>query len=85
MKALFLMGHPRPLFIYFWLFKQTLQILQQINVKKCPSCMWGCDLNSRPSEHEAPHVTTRPGLSPKKVLYYYPKGFEATDLNSLPS
>ena len=30
----FLKGHPRPLFVYFWSFiKQTLQILQQINVK----------------------------------------------------
>ena len=27
------MGHLRPLFIYFRLFKQTLQFLQQINVK----------------------------------------------------
>ena len=27
------MGHFRPLFVYFRLFKQTLQFLQQINVK----------------------------------------------------
>ena len=26
-------GHPQPLFIYFRLFKQTLQFLRQINVK----------------------------------------------------
>ena len=29
------MGHPRPLFVYFHLFKQTLQFLQQTYVKKC--------------------------------------------------
>ena len=27
------MGHTRPLFVYFRLFKQTLQFLQQMNVK----------------------------------------------------
>ena len=27
------MGHPRPLFVYFRLFKQTLQFAQQIDVK----------------------------------------------------
>ena len=27
------MGHPRPLSVYFRLFKQALQFLQQINVK----------------------------------------------------
>ena len=27
-------GHSRPFFVYFRLFKRTLQILQQINVKK---------------------------------------------------
>ena len=30
---LFKIGHPQPLFIYFRLFKQTLQFLRQINVK----------------------------------------------------
>ena len=29
------MGQPRPLFRFFGLFKQTIQFLQQINVKKC--------------------------------------------------
>ena len=60
----FLKGHPRPLFVYFWSFiKQTLQILQQINVTKCPSttCCW--DSNSQPSECESPPITTRPGLT----------------------
>ena len=32
------MGQPRPLFNLFSVFfKQTIQFLQQINVKKCPS------------------------------------------------
>ena len=30
------MGHPRSLFIYFGLFKQTVHFLQQINVKNVP-------------------------------------------------
>ena len=60
------MGHPRPLFVYFCLFKQTLQFFQQVNVKKCPSsiCCW--DSNPRPLEHESPTITTRPGLPPYK-------------------
>ena len=29
------MGNPDLFFIYFCLFKQTIQFLQQINVKKC--------------------------------------------------
>ena len=57
--------HPRPLFVYFRLFKQTIQFLQQINVKKCPSSIWCWDSNPRPSEHESPPITTRPGLPPK--------------------
>ena len=48
----------------FGLFKQTLQILQQINVKQCPSCIRCRDLNSQPSDYESPPLTTRPGLLP---------------------
>ena len=43
-------------------FKHTLQFLQQINVKKCPSSMRCRNLNSRPLEHESPTITTSPGL-----------------------
>ena len=50
--------------IYFRLFKHTLQILQQINLKKCPSSIWCRDLNSWPLKHESPPITTRPGLPP---------------------
>ena len=51
-------GPPRPLFICFSLFKQTLQFLQQINVKKCLSSIQCWDLNPPPSEHEPPPITT---------------------------
>ena len=40
-------------------------ILQQINVKKCPSSIWHQDSNPRPSERESPPITTRPGLPPR--------------------
>ena len=57
-------GPFQPFFVYFRLFKQTLQILQQINVKKCPSRIRSWDLNSQPSANESPPITTRPGLPP---------------------
>ena len=55
------MGHSRFL---FGLFKQKFQFLQQINAKKCPSSIKCWDSNPRPSEHESPPITTRPGLRP---------------------
>ena len=60
------MGQPRPLLLFiFGLFKQiSLQFLQQIYVKKCPSSLQCQDLNPRPSEHEFLPITTRPGLPP---------------------
>ena len=48
----------------FGLFKQTIQLLQQINVKKCPSSIWRWDSNPRPFKHESSPITTRPGLTP---------------------
>ena len=42
----------------FGLFKQTIQILQQINVKKCPSSIQCQDLNSQPSDYESPPLTS---------------------------
>ena len=47
-------------------------ILQQINVKKCPSSIRHQDLNPRPSESESPPITTRPGLLPKEALSFWP-------------
>ena len=59
-------GRPLLLFI-FCLFKQTLlQILQQINVKKCPSSMRRWDSNPQPSEYESPPTTTGPWLPPRQ-------------------
>ena len=49
-------------FICFCLFKQTYQVLLQINVKKCPSRIQCWDLNPQPSEHKSPLITTRPAL-----------------------
>ena len=58
------MGHPRPLFrLFLVFFKQTIQFLQQINVKKCPSSIWCRDSNPQPLECESPPITTRPGLN----------------------
>ena len=51
-------SHPRHLFVYFRLFKQTLQFLKQIYVNKCRSSIWCMDSNPRPSEHESPPRAT---------------------------
>ena len=42
----------------FDLFKQTLQFLQQIYVKKCASGKWCWDSNPQPSECESLPITT---------------------------
>ena len=53
------MGPPLPhLSFISGLFKQTsLQILQQINVEKCPSSIWCWDSDPQPLEHESPPIT----------------------------
>ena len=59
------------LFLFiFGIFQKTLQILQQINVKKWSS-IWCWDSNSRSSESEPPPMTTRPGLPPKVSTFYF--------------
>ena len=45
--------------------------LQQINVPKSPSLVWGWDLNQRPSDHESPPVTTKPGLPPASFVIWF--------------
>ena len=60
----FIIGQPGLFFVYFCLFKQTLQFLQQINVKKCPSSIRHRDSNQQPPDYESPPLTTRPGLPP---------------------
>ena len=57
-------ANPGLFFIYFRLFKHTLQFLQQINVKKYPSSIRYWDSNPRPFGRESPSITTRPGLPP---------------------
>ena len=57
------MDHLQPLFVYFCLFKQTLQFAQQINVKKFPSSIQCWDSNPQPLELESPPIANRPGLT----------------------
>ena len=60
------MGHPSLFLLTFGLFQTNIDtILQQFNVKKCPSIIWHWDLNPRPSERDSPPITTTPGLPPK--------------------
>ena len=62
-------GHPRPVFVYFRLFKQTLQISQQ---NKCPSSILCWVSNPWPLEHESPTITTNPGS--RATLFILPSG-----------
>ena len=57
------MGHPGLYFVKFRLFKQTLQFF--VKCQKILSSIRYRDSNPRPSEHESPPITTRPGLPPK--------------------
>ena len=61
-------ANPSLFFINFCLFKQTLQFLQQIKVKKCPSSIQRRDSNFQPSDYESPPLTTGPGLPPILML-----------------
>ena len=45
--------------LIFGPFKQTLQILQETDVKKYPFCS---DSNSQPFKNESPLIASRPGL-----------------------
>ena len=44
LTTFFKWANPGLFFVYFCLFKQILQFLQQINVKKCPSSIQCWDL-----------------------------------------
>ena len=58
-------ANPASFLFIFGLFQTNINtILQQINVKKCPSSIRHRDSNPRPSERESPPITTRPGLPP---------------------
>ena len=65
----FKMGQPGLFFHFFGLFRQILQFLWQIYVKKCPSNIQCQDSNQWPSKHESPPTTTRPGLPPNLKLF----------------
>ena len=59
------MGQPLTSFsIIFSLFKQTIQFLQQINVKnvKMSTSIQRSDSNPQPFKHESSPITTSPGL-----------------------
>ena len=54
------MGHPWPLFhLFSVLFKQTLQILQQMNVKNVHPVP-GIRFQAHPCDYKSPPLTTRP-------------------------
>ena len=72
MKRIVFKNGPTPasFSLIFGLFKQTsLQFLQQIYVKKCPSSIWCRDSNPRPLERESLPITTRLGLPPLEMLF----------------
>ena len=48
-------------FVYFRSFQSTKQSLRQFNELNHPYIIGGWYSNSRPFEHEAPPITTRPG------------------------
>ena len=54
---------PASFFVYFRFFQTNNTILQQINVKKCPSSLWRWDLNPQSLEHESSHMTTSPSFA----------------------
>ena len=58
------MGHPRPLFRVFQIFKKHYNFTTN-TCEKCPSSIQYWDLNPQPSGHESLPITTRPGLRPK--------------------
>ena len=65
-QLLFLKSRPisASLCLFSVFFKQTIQILQQIYLKKCPSNIRCQDSNPQLSDYESPSLTTRPGLLP---------------------
>ena len=58
------MDHPSLFSVYFRLFKQMLQSLHEIYVKKCPPSRQWQDSNPQTLVYEYPPKTTRPGLPP---------------------
>ena len=61
-------ANPGLFLIDFRIFKQALQFLQLINVKKCPSSIQCWNLNPKPLGQKSPPITTRPGIPPFSSL-----------------
>ena len=55
------MGYPPPLYCLFSSFQTNITIFITNICEKCPSSIW----YPRPSGHESPPITTRPGLPPQ--------------------
>ena len=66
----------------FSLFKQTIQILQQINVKKCPSGIQHQDSSKQPHDYVSPPLTTRSGQVEYLKKVRLPKLFNSAISNS---
>ena len=74
----FLMGQPRPLFVYFLVFsnKQYNFCTKSMwKLSKCLSSIWRWDSNPQPFKHESSPITTRPGLLPPSSLILVRKCF----------
>ena len=67
------MGHLYPLFHSFSSIQTNITIFTPNKCEKCPSSIQRWDSNLRPSEHESPHLTTRPGLP--REIFCGPKRF----------
>ena len=60
------MGLPRPLFNLFSSFQTNITI-STTNVKNVHQ-VYGAVIRTHDLEHESPHLTTRPGLSPHFIV-----------------
>ena len=70
----FLKNGPTPTcfsFIFGLSHQTSIQSLQQITVKKCPSSIWCQDLNPRPLENKLSPITTRSGLLPLYLKFWH--------------
>ena len=74
------MGHPRPLFIFIFVFETNIIIFTTNRCEKCPSSIRCWDSNPRPLKHELSPITTRPGLRPYKLFYLASQSRNEVDL-----
>ena len=74
-------ANPGLFLIHFRLFKQMLQFLQQIYVKKCPTNIQCRDSNPWTSGDEFPPITTRPGL-PSNFRLFFKKTWKSCVLST---